>query len=52
MDMVDYFMAHNFKIWWVGAYRGMGGYWKKYSANAGVNFLYGLCPSYASYMST
>ena len=21
-----YFMAYNFKIWWVGAYRGMGGY--------------------------
>ena len=22
---VDYFMVYNFKIWWVGAYRGMGG---------------------------
>ena len=27
MDMVDYFVAYNFKISWVGAYRGVGGYW-------------------------
>ena len=25
-EMVDYFMVHIFKIWWVGAYRDMGGY--------------------------
>ena len=24
------FMAYNFKIWWVGAYRGMGSYWNEY----------------------
>ena len=23
-------MAYNFKIWWVGAYRGMGHYWNEY----------------------
>ena len=28
--MVDCFMAYNFNIWWVGAYRGMGGYWNEY----------------------
>ena len=27
--MVDYFMAYNFNISWMGAYRGMGGYWKE-----------------------
>ena len=30
MNVVDYFMAYNFKIWWVGAYRGMGGHWNEY----------------------
>ena len=23
-------MTYNFKIWWVGAYRGMSGYWNEY----------------------
>ena len=29
--MVEYFKVYNFKIWWVGAYKGMGGYWNEYS---------------------
>ena len=28
--VVDHLMVYNFKIWWVGAYRGMDGYWKEY----------------------
>ena len=25
-------MAYNFKIWWVGAYRVMGGFWNEYGS--------------------
>ena len=30
--MVEYFMAPNFKIWWVGTNRGMGGYSNEYGS--------------------
>ena len=34
--MVDYFKIYNFKIWWVGAFGGMGGYWNKYGNTANI----------------
>ena len=32
--MFDYLMAYNFKIWWVGAFMGMGGYWNEYGTKS------------------
>ena len=29
--MIDYFTVYDFKIWWVGTYRGIGSYWNEYS---------------------
>ena len=38
--IVGYFMAYNFNIWWVGAYMGMGGYWKEYGIPGGTRIIF------------
>ena len=35
--MVDHFMVHNFKIWWVIAYRAKSRYWNKYKTSVKLN---------------
>ena len=43
--MVDYLMVYNFKISWVGAYRGTGSYNNEYSTHTINQFLPdAICP--------
>ena len=41
--MVDYFMVYNLKIWWVDAYRGLGGYYNEYGYSVAHIYLPAAC---------